>query len=570
MEHLEDMRVLWVRTMVAVAVAATLTVGVAVVQPSEAPASPPVDRLAWGPCYRDVGAELGVAYECAQLQVPLDHDEPNGPQVQLAVVRLPATDPAGKIGSILLNPGGPGGSGVDFALFFGPFAEQVWGPEVRARFDIVGFDPRGVGRSKTLRCFGNERQAAQVFPPLAFPLTPEEEAVQASGDGLLADQCDQRGARIGEHMSTANVARDMDLLRQAVGDEQLTYVGGSYGSFLGVTYANLFPDRVRAVTIDGILDPVAWVNVEGEIPFSTRLRSDRGALATLERLFEMCEAAEADNCALAPNSADRFDALAERFLAGPVSFVDPGTGETVVVTYQDLIGQMLGALRDPFVYAEAAQLVAFLEAVAFGADPGVPPAQAEQAAAFVNKRGFPHYRNDAEAFPAVACSDSNNPTDHAAWAAAGADADATFGYFGRPWTWASSPCAVWPLADEDRHVGPFDAETANPLLVIGNLQDPATPFEGAQTVRGLLPNSALLTVDMPGHTSLGISGCAGFLTGQYLLDPSVAPSIDGTTCPPEFNPFDLAAGGPPAAGALGLSPAMRARLMAETAWGGSG
>ncbi|MPZ62333.1 MAG: hypothetical protein GEU93_13775 [Propionibacteriales bacterium] len=131
------------------------------------------------------------------------------------------------------------------------------------------------------------------------------------------------------------------------------------------------------------------------------------------------------------------------------------------------------------------------------------------------------------------------------------------------WTWGSSPCAQWPLADDDRYLGPFNADTANPVFIIGNLYDPATRYEGAQTVRGLLPNSALLTVDMPGHVSLGASGCAGFLTGRYLLDPSVATGIDGTVCPQEFNPFDLVAEDPATASSPDLAPKVRAKLMEQ-------
>lgn len=125
-------------------------------------------RLNWSRCFSDVTAETATPYQCAIAQVPLDYDSPSGAAVQLAVVRIPARDQAHKIGSIFLNPGGPGGSGVDFALFFGPAAEFFWGPEVRDRFDLVGFDPRGVGRSTALRCFGNLRQSTQALAPFAF------------------------------------------------------------------------------------------------------------------------------------------------------------------------------------------------------------------------------------------------------------------------------------------------------------------------------------------------------------------------------------------------------------------
>jgi pimeloyl-ACP methyl ester carboxylesterase len=551
------------RRVLGLALVSVVAVGSVIAAPA-ADAAPARPKIHWSACYKALAAAFGVRYECATVNVPLDYAVRNGPVVQLALVRLPAMNQAAKIGSIFLNPGGPGGSGVDFALFFGPEVESIWGRQVRARFDIVGFDPRGIGRSTAIKCFGNEKQAVRVFPPFPFPLTPAEEAIVARGDGLLAGQCAQRGNKISAHMSTANVARDLDLLRQAVGDQQLTYVGLSYGSYLGVTYANLFPNRVRSLVVDGVLDPIAWANVNGAVPFSTRLRSDQGAQVTLERLFALCEAAENGNCALAPNSADRFAALAERLRTEPVLVTDPETGERFLVTYQDLIAITLGSLYNPFGYADLANLLAALESIASPAGIGAALARLEASTGLVNKRGFPHYVNFAEGFPAVACEDSNNPTDYRVWSTQGAAADAAFGYFGRIWTWASSPCAQWPLDDRGRYLGPFTARTANPVLVIGNLYDPATRYQGAQTVRGLLPNSALLTVDVPGHTSLGASGCAGFVTGQYLLNPGAAAGIDGEVCPVEFNPFDLVAGA--STSAKGLFPHLRAKLMADIAF----
>jgi pimeloyl-ACP methyl ester carboxylesterase len=338
-------------------------------------------------------------------------------------------------------------------------------------------------------------------------------------------------------MSTANVARDLDRLRAAVGDEQLNYVGLSYGTYLGNTYANMFPERVRALVIDGVLDPIAWVNAEAEIPFSTRLRSDAGAQDTLERFFELCDAAGA-NCAFGPGSEARFAALADRLRDdGPVLVTDPFSGEQFPFGYSDLIGNTLGALYDPFSAPFLAEFLAAIEAS--------PPAAIDAAFAdlarvngLISKRGFPRYPNFVEGFPAVACEDGNNPTDYAVWSQQGALADAS-SYFGRLWTWASSPCAQWPFVDHDRYTGPFDHETSNPVLVIGNLYDPATRYEGAVTVAGMLPNAALLTVDVTGHTSLGASVCAGELTGSYLIDPSIAATIDGQVCAQEFDPFEI-------------------------------
>jgi pimeloyl-ACP methyl ester carboxylesterase len=472
------------------------------------------NKIAWSPCNKDLGP-----FECGTVQVPLDYDTQSG-TISLSLVRLPATDPSRRIGSLFLNPGGPGGSGVNFTLFAGPF---LFNDEVRARFDLVGFDPRGIIRSSAFRCFGTDKQWEPYFTPFTFPSNAEEEAIWIDADHYLDDACAQRGGRIGDHMSTANVARDLDVLRQAVGDDMLTYAGYSYGSFLGTTYANMFPGKVRALVVDGVLDPIAWTTGapgESGLPFSSRLHSDAGAMATLEQFFELCDAGD---CAFGPDSADRFAALADKLKADP----DP-------INYSVLIGITLGAMYDSSSWEDFAQVLADLESAAGSATLSARIQAFRHRPLYIAKRGFPHYPNFVEGFPAVACGDSVNPGSYSAWSDAGAAADATYGYFGRIWTWASAICADWVTADADRYLGPFNKSTANPVLVVGNLHDPATRYEGAQTVAGLLPNSRLLTVAGWGHTSLFLSSCADAIISTYLLT-STAPA--GVTCPQDFTPF---------------------------------
>ena len=520
----------------------------------------------WSPCYQDIAAEfadLGVVYECTQVNVPLDWDRPNGPTIQLAVVRLPAKDQANYRGSLFLNPGGPGGSGVNFALGFGPFAPFVWGP-VADQYDIVGFDPRGIARSTPLRCFGNERQAVQVFPPFPFPFTEDEVDLFIPGDQLFIDQCDQRGNKVLGHMSTANVARDMDHMRELFGNEKMNYVGISYGTFLGQTYANMFPENVGAFVIDAVLDPIAWSNLGANVPFSTSLRSDVGAQDTLDEFLRQCEAAESGACAMAPNAADRLDAVLETLRDGPILIVDPGSGQSFPYFYSFAVVDLLIGLYNPAGYADMAFFFSLIESAASPASIGLQWAEMQEAVGLVNKRGFPNYPNFVEGFPGVACVDTFNPDiGHQGWFDAGKAATQSFGIFGEAWTWASEPCILWEFEDEDSYTGPYDAVTANTVLVIGNFYDPATRYEGAQTARGLLPNSALLSVDEPGHASLGISGCAGFITGLYLEDPSIAAGLDGLTCPSEGNWFNKAAA---AGGGSGMSYLFRTDLMDEMAF----
>ncbi len=496
-------------------------------------------RLQWRSCYADVGPN----FQCAVAQVPLDHSRPHGPTISLALTRLPATDQRRRIGSLFLNPGGPGGSGVDFVLGAGPF---LYTPEVRARFDLVGFDPRGVMRSTPLRCFRSEAEWPP-FPDSAFPLTREQEQEWIRFDRVLDAACRTRANAIRDHMSTANVARDLDVLRGQVGDDKLTFAGYSYGSYLGVTYANLFPKRLRALVVDGVLDPVAWATGRRAesflVPFSTRLRSDAGAMATLREFFRLCDAG-GPRCAFSGGAAARFAALARKLREQPVELVfDDGTSETF--DYTVLIGMTLGALYDPFIWPDLAGLLAELEAAASGSLRAAAPVKRLDVervprytppAARKGGGGIElEYLNFLEAFPGVACADSVNPRSYVAWSLNGALADAQFGYFGRAWTWASSICAEWPGADRDRYLGPFTATTSNPVLVVGNRFDPATRYEGAVVVDQLLPRSALLTLNGWGHTSLFLSACVDETVARYLL--TGATPAPGASCGQDVVPF---------------------------------
>ena len=493
-------------------------------------AAAPVPRINWSRCYR----EFGFPFECATVPVPLDYSNPGAASILISVVRLPASDPAHKIGSIFFNPGGPGGSGVDFVLFAGPF---LYTEELRARFDLVGFDPRGIARSTALRCFGSPRQWTPYFTPFAFPITLEQADVWEAADRYLDDACAQRASAIINHMSTADTARDLDLLRQAVGDPMLTYAGYSYGTFLGVTYANLFPNKVRALVVDGVLDPIAWTTgnpEEGDtLPFSTRLHSDMGARDTLNEFFRLCDE-NPDTCAFAGGAADRYAALAASLRAAPIEIQFPD-GSVFFFTYQDLIGNSLGAMYDSFSWPDFALFLADIESLASPAQLGTRLYAVWEDLGFINKRGFPHYPNFVEGFPGVACADSDNPDNYPAWWDAAQQAEADFGYFGPLWTYVSSICAAWPGAHTGRYTGPFTANTANPVLVVGNFFDPATRYQGAQIVDALLPNSRLLSMNGWGHVSLFLSQCADQAVAQYLLDGTLPP--EGTVCNQDLTPF---------------------------------
>lgn len=488
-------------------------------------------NLRWTSCFE----EFGSRFECATARVPLDYDKLDKGKIPIDMVRLTATGE--RRGSLFLNPGGPGGSGIDFVLGAGPF---LYGPEVQESYDLIGFDPRGIINSNPLICFGTFNASVRNLPPFAFPTTPDEEKVLRKANSFLQTQCENRGGIIKNKMSTANVARDMEVLRAAVGDEKLSFAGYSYGSALGQVYANLFPDRVGHIIIDGIINLRDWVgnpNGRDSVPVAERLRSDLGAEDTYHEFLRLCEEAGPAACALAPNADERAEALLSDLRDEPVLFVDPVTGEILGgITYSDLVGTMLGALYQPGIYQA---LAGFLAEVESAQQAAAPPGSAllaqiqrlEEASGMSAPtfRPRPPYPNFIEGYPGVACLDTSNPSNFDAWSDSADRAVVDAPIFGPIWNWNEAACNRWPGKDRDRFVGPYAQDTANPLLVLSTKFDPATSYQQAQDAAAELPGSALVTVDGWGHTTLFTSTCADAIVAAYLLDDVLPAS--GTVCP---------------------------------------
>jgi pimeloyl-ACP methyl ester carboxylesterase len=341
-----------------------------------------------------------------------------------------------------------------------------------------------------------------------------------------------------KHMSTGNVAHDLDRLRAAVGDTKLTFAGFSYGSMIGATYANLFPGRVRAILIDGIHDPVLWTTgrtaLQGShVPMTTRLGSHRSASATLQRLFRLCRQAGPADCALARSGdpKDRFDQAARQLRREPLELELDGA--SVLLTFAQFISTTLNTLRDPFSWQEFS---AFADDIATQAGfRAVSRSYQRLHASLGIDEGYGSDRQSIEGFPGALCVDSTNPGGWPAWSLAGRWADAQARYFGRPWTWNSIACATWPARDRDRYTGPWSARTAHPVLVVGNRFAPATPYVNARAMARLLPRARLLTLNGQGHVASGLSSCIDAAESAYLLRGALPPR--GTVCDPDFEPF---------------------------------
>ncbi len=503
--------------------AACMLVGSMLCGAAHARDKPPVPTLAWTDC--TPGPEFAPV-ECAKARVPLDYSRPNGEMTEIALARFRAPDQANRKGSVFVNFGGPGGPAVSVVR---SGAAQGFSALLNNQFDVIGFDPRGVGESTPLQCWDSDEQrtAYRASVP-AFPFRRDQEQPFFNNYSNIAPLCFGRNQPIVKHMSTANVARDLDLLREAVGDKQLTYLGFSYGSVVGTTYANLFPSKVRALAIDGVVDPRLW---SAGLHF---VSDNVDAPEVFAEFIRLCDEA-AGACALrGPGGAlARYEGLRKKLRANPLVFAD-GTR----FGYDTLIEQTNGALYTPETWREFAQSLAMLADAADG-----QAGMADQARAVLRgidkriKQVRPprvDYDNFFEASSSVICSDAEFPRSFEVYSAIGAYAER--GSFLGPWWWwpLAAPCSAWPAA-KDRYAGPWATRTANPVLVVGNYFDVSTGYRGAVDTNRLLRGSRLLSYAGWGHTAFSRSACATAYTAAYLYDGTLPPQ--GTVCPANPSPW---------------------------------
>lgn len=440
-------------------------------------------KLSWHAC----GGSGGEGFECAKLRVPLDYEEAGEDDaakddLRLAVTRKRASGSGGKrIGSLQVNPGGPGGSAVDYVQ---QAAGLAYPPQVRERYDIVGMDPRGVARSEPVECLTDKQMDGYT----RVDQTPDDTAETAQLSKTyknFAKGCEKRAGDLLGHVSTQEAARDMDVLRSALGDKKLDYVGASYGTYLGATYAGLFPKRSGRLVLDGAMDP----------SLSSR-RINREQTAGFETAFKAFarDCVTKKDCPLGDGSVaeagKQMSALFKKLDKKPARTGDPertlteslATSGVTRAMYDEASWPTLREALTAVKKGDGAQLLALSDDYYERSPDGT-------------------YSNIMYANPAVNCLDLPP-----AFSSSG-DARKAVGsfekaspVFGRGFAWAALNCTYWP---DDATGSPhrIAAEGADPILVVGTTRDPATPYRWARGLAGQLSPGRLLTYKGDGHTA---------------------------------------------------------------------
>jgi pimeloyl-ACP methyl ester carboxylesterase len=524
-----------------------------------AQAATPTSALSWHTC-SDPAAQAG-GFQCATLQVPLDYANASGPQISLALIRHRATNPDQRIGSLVWNPGGPGGSGV-LGL---PELYSYFPAALRARFDIVSFDPRGIGGSDQLQCFSSPDQEDALLgqlPPAQFPVGQAQTQTEISVWSQFDQACASNGGPIQDHMDTADVARDLDQIRAALGEAKLDYYGISYGTYLGDVYANMFPTRVGHLVLDGNVAPVQWNDPVGGAQNGTfiRIQSPLGTETALTTFLDDCGSVTAQACPFSAGTPSattaKYRALLARLSVTPE--VSDGQSYDAAYTTATVNGaldsvQPSSALSSPG-WAGLAQLLQSLWSASDSPASASPQASSASSDAMalglhrselgaVSGTGQAPAQSSAfgpeitEGIYGVLCSDSPNPTNPQSYTAQSAQADATQSPdgFGQTWGWFAEPCAQWQGRDSDRYTGPWNRSPV-PLLLVGTLGDPDTAYNSTLNAAAALKNARVITETGGGHTALlNPSDCVNAATSAYLISGTLPAA--GTVCNQNQAPF---------------------------------
>jgi pimeloyl-ACP methyl ester carboxylesterase len=440
--------------------------------------------------------------QCAHLQVPLDYAHPARKAITLAMLKVPATDSGQRIGSLVVNPGGPGASGMDYAAS----ADHYFNPAVRAAFDIVGFDPRGVGASTPIHCL-SQRQLDTYIASDPDPDTRAETRQGVAEMKAFGQGCVKRSGNLTAHVSTEEAARDMDVIRAVLGEERMSYFGASYGTFLGATYADLFPDRVGRMVLDGAVDP-------SEDAVQTSLVQAQGFQVALDSYIKNC--VDGGGCYLGKTEGQALStihAFLQRLDAQPI----PGAGVRQLTEGLAVLGIWLPLYnRNYWPILDTA-----LSAALKGNGSGL----LSLADAYTGRGPNGFTDNSVEALYAVNCLDNDQfvaPHQLHHLMPQFVRASPTFG---RIFAYGLTACGSWPVQSGK---GPhkLHAAGAPPILVIGTTRDPATPLTWAESLARQLRSGVLITRNGDGHTGYGAgNACVDTTVDKYLVS-GVVPKSD--------------------------------------------
>lgn len=442
--------------------------------------------------------------ECAEIWVPLDYADPDGQAITLEAKRNPADDESNRRGSLIINPGGPGGSGVDFVDYI-PLDSSI--TDV---YDVVGFDPRGVARSTPVDCLSD----AQLDDYLASDPTPDDDAeVQQLQDywSQFTSGCEAKSGALLGHLSTVEVARDMDVVRAVVGDDKLDYLGASYGTYIGATYAGLFPDKVDRMVLDGAVDPEAS-------PKSSEINQAAGFDTALTAYLQDC--VRNGSCPLGDdvNSArDRLIALFQELDSEPLP-TSSGRDLTEGLAFYGVILPLYSKDNWPYL------TTALQEALSGSGDTLLLLSDS-----YSGRQPDGSYSdNSLEVQPAVSCLDHPEHKTVDQIQAEGQRFIRRSPVFGPAAMWWPYACSNWPESSAEPQPD-FSAVGAPPIVVVGTTRDPATPYQQAVNLARELDSGVLLSRDGDGHTSLGAGNtCIDTAISTYLVEGT--PPDDGTEC----------------------------------------
>lgn len=479
---------------------------VATEPPTEALSTYYAQKLAWTKCADN---------ECADLKVPLDYAKPGGEDLTIKVLRVKAKDQRGRLGSLVVNPGGPGGSGVTYAAA----ADAIVGTQVRRYYDVVGFDPRGVGQSTAVDCL-DDRALDDFLATDPTPDSPAEEQGLLKQAKTMASGCEAKSPELLPRVGTVDAARDMDVLRAALGDAKLTYLGKSYGTFLGATYAELFPERVGRFVLDGAVPP----DLSGKEMAEGQARG-----------FEMATRAYVEDCVeqgdcILGDSVDEgmqwLRTFLERLDESPLPSGDPAEpllteawgslGLGAALYDQGAWGILTDALRDAAA-GDGSSLMGLANTYADRVPGG----------------GFTG--NIMEVIFAVNCLDRPDSPDLATYRANAEEFSKQAPTWGGFLAWGSLPCGIWPVEAQQTPGGPpagpheISAQGADPIIVVGTTRDPATIYEWSERLRDQLADAVLVSFDGDGHTAYRRSNdCVDNAIDAYYIEGKLPK--DGLAC----------------------------------------